>query len=98
MHKFSKQITYRNRSDKLFIASYTIVSIQGKVASSRLTFTKRNDELDPVFLMSNMRNNMGISEVKRYEKDNYAGDRIFGRSIFLSFGRMQLNMSLLIQS
>ena len=48
-HKFSKKITCRNRSDKLITDLYTIVSMLGKVSSSRLTFAKSNDELDPIF-------------------------------------------------
>ena len=49
-HKFSKQIVCRNRADKLFTASYAIVGRLGKVATSRLTFTKSNKELDPILV------------------------------------------------
>ena len=74
-HKFSKQITSSNRADKLFTASYTVTSMLGQVVSSRLTFTKSNEELDPVLKgLATICSNMGVSDLKRYETDNAAGD------------------------
>ena len=49
-YKFSKQIACKNRADKLFTASYTIVGRLVKVASSQLIFTKSNEELDPILV------------------------------------------------
>ena len=81
--KCSKQITSSNRPDKLHAASYTIVSMLGKVSSSRLTFTKSNDELSPMLHgLSSIRQNMGIPELKRYETDNAAGDGNLWKSHF----------------
>lgn len=74
-HKYSKQIASTNRADKIFTASYTIVGMLGKVVSSRLTFTKSNDELNPILSgLSGIRGSMGLPSVKRYETDNAAGD------------------------
>ena len=74
-NKFSKQIASSNREDKIFTASYTIVSMLGQVVSSRLTFTKSNEELDPILHgLSSIRNEMGTSDLKRHETDNAAGD------------------------
>ena len=56
----------------------------GKVASSRLTFTKSNEELNPILVgLTKLRSNMGLPEVKRYETDNAAGDRILWKKHFL---------------
>ena len=74
-HKFSKQITCTNRPDKIFTASCTIVSMLGKVASSRLTFTKSNEELDPILLgLTKLRSNMRLQDAKRHETDDATGD------------------------
>ena len=57
----------------------------GKVVSSRLTYTKSNEELDPILVgLSNIRKNMGISEMKCYETDNAAGDGNLWKNIFLN--------------
>ena len=47
----------------------------GIFLSSKLKFTKSNDELDHILVgMPNMINKMGLLEVKRYETHNASGD------------------------
>ena len=49
--------------------------MSGKVVSSRLIFTKSNEELSPILSgLSNARKDMAMPELKRYEKDNVVGD------------------------
>ena len=83
-HKFSKRITCTNRPDKSFTALYTIISMLGKVASSRLTFTKSNAELDHILVrLRKLRSKIGLPEVKRYKMDNAAGDGNLQKKHFL---------------
>ena len=54
-----------------------------KVVSSGLTFTKLNDELDPILVsLSKIRHNMVMSDVKRHEMDNAVGDRNLWKTHF----------------
>lgn len=47
----------------------------GKVVSSKLTFTKNNNELDPILVgLSKIQDNMGMPDLKRNETDNAVGD------------------------
>ena len=61
MYKVLKQITCRNRPDKIFTALYTVTSMLGKVASSRLTFTKINKEVNSILIrLIKLRTNIEI--------------------------------------
>ena len=58
------------------MASYRNISILGKVVSSRLTFAKSNEELDPILVrLTKLRTNMRLPEVKRYQTNNATRDR-----------------------
>ena len=77
VYECSKQDSSLKRGDNIFPTSYTIMRMLSQVVSSRLKFTKSNEELDLVLYgLSIIRNYMSTLDLKRHETCNAAEDGI----------------------
>jgi hypothetical protein len=68
--KFANSLKLKDRPGKVFTASYTSVSLQGKVTLSRSTYTKNNAEIEPIITRHHeARKNAGEATLDVYQSD-----------------------------
>lgn len=73
--KYGDSIYDFQRSGKIYTASWTMMTLNGKVALSRLVYTKGNDEIRSVCQEhKQVRLTAGVPKLKRFESDG-GGDR-----------------------
>jgi hypothetical protein len=76
--KFANGLKLKNRPGKVFTASYTSVSLQGKVTLSRPTYTKSNAEIEPIVAKHHeARKNAGEATLDIYQSDGGSDQNVW---------------------